>query len=300
MPVAASLEGVHVALLSGFSDGGAFSAERQANITDYVLRQRVDGLYVGGSSAEAAIMQADELAEQQAVVIDRARGRIKTLIAQVGQPALRDTVRLAKNAAALGYDAVSALPPYAFPYRLDDVKAYYGAVANAAGLPLIIYEVPHRTGRATPLADMDEILQIEGVVGLKYTSPDLYLLSRLQGRFPQILFFFGIDEMFGAAAALGISGGIGTTYNVIGGLYKEMVEAVARADLERMRKLQSVSQDLVERILAVGVIPGTKKLLQLAGVDCGQARAPLSLGPADQVEALEAWFRTGIIDEWLA
>jgi N-acetylneuraminate lyase len=290
---------VHVALLSGFSDDGAFSAERQANIVDYAVRQQVDGLYVGGSSAEAAIMQTDELAEQQAVVIDRARGKVRTLIAHVGQPALRDTVRLAEKAAALGYDAVSALPPHAFPHRLDEVKAYYASVARASGLPVIVYEVPQRTGRSTPLAHMDEVLRIDGVIGLKYTSPDLYLLSRLQSRFPRKLFFFGMDEMFGAAAALGVSGGIGTTYNVIGGLYKEMAEAVALADLERMRRLQRVAQDLVERVLAVGVIPGTKRLLQLAGVDCGPARAPLSLGPADQVEALEKWFATGVIDAWL-
>jgi N-acetylneuraminate lyase len=298
--VAASLEGVHVALLTGFADDGAFSAERQANIVDYAVRQKIDGLYVGGSSGEAAIMQSDELAEQQAVVIERARGRVKTLIAHVGQPSLRDTVRLAENAAKLGYDAISALPPHAFPYRLEDVRAYYAAAAKASGLPLIIYEVPHRTGRATPLAHMDEVLHIEGVAGLKYTSPDLYLLSRLQTRFPEKLFFFGVDEMFAAAAALGVNGGIGTTYNVIGGLYTAIFEAVGRGDLERMRKLQRISQDLVERIIAVGVIPGTKRLMQLAGVDCGPARAPLSLGPADQVEALERWFASGAIDEWLA
>jgi N-acetylneuraminate lyase len=298
--VAASLEGVHVALLTGFADDGSFSPKRQANIVDYAVRQKVDGLYVGGSSGEAAIMQADELAEQQAVVMDCAKGKVRVLIAHVGQPALRDTVRLAERAAEMGYDAISALPPHAFPYRLEDVKAYYGAAAKASGLPLIIYEVPNRTGRATPLSHMDEIMQIEGVVGLKYTSPDLYLLSRLQSRFPQKLFFFGVDEMFAAAAALGVNGGIGTTYNVIGGLYTEIAQATAAADLERMRKLQRISQDLVERILAVGVIPGTKRLMQLAGVDCGPARAPLTLGPADQVEALESWFRTGAVNEWLA
>lgn len=295
----ANLEGVHVALLTGFADDGAFSAERQARIVDYAVRQKVDGLYVGGSSGEAAIMQADELAEQQAVVMEQARGKVSALIAHVGQPALKDSIRLAEHAAELDYDAISALPPHAFAYRLEDVKTYYAAIAKASGLPLIIYEVPHRTGRATPLAHMDEVLQIEGVVGLKYTSSDLYLLSRLQKRFPQKLFFFGIDEMFAAAAALGVNGGIGTTYNVIGSLYTAIAEATALGDLQRMRTLQCLSQDLVERIIAVGVIPGTKRLMQLAGVDCGPARAPLSLGPSEQVEALEQWFATGAIDEWL-
>jgi len=297
--VTTDLQGVHVALLSGFSDDGAFSATRQAAIVDYAVRQRIDGLYVGGSSGESAIMQTDELAEQQAVVADRARGKVRALIAHVGQPALRDSVRLAENAARLGYDALSALPPHAFPYRPEDVKAYYRALVEASGLPLIVYEIPQRTGRVTPPAQMEEYLRLHGVVGLKYTSPDLYLLSRLQVRAPEKLFFFGVDEMFGAAAALGVSGGIGTTYNVIGGLYTDLCAAVAAGDVARLRHLQRISQDLVERVIAVGVMPGTKRLLQLAGVDCGTTRPPLSLGPAEEVKRLDDWFATGIIDEWL-
>ncbi len=253
------LSGIYVALLSGFADDGAFDPVRQQNIVDHVVRQRVTWLYVGGSSAEAALMTADELQEQQAVVLERARGRVPRMIAHVGQPSLRESVRLAKHAAGLGYDALSALPPHAFAFEQGEILAYYRELAEATELPLIVYEVPARTGHVAPLDTMARILSLVGVVGIKFTSTDLYVLSRIKKRCPDATIFFGCDEMYGAAAALSVDGGIGTTYNIVGNLYAAIHEAVEAGDIARLRALQAISQDLVESIMQVGVIPGTKK-----------------------------------------
>ncbi len=292
------LRGIHVALLSGFADDGAFDERRQRNMTEYAVRQTVDGLYVGGSSAEAALMGRDELAAQLGLVADLARG--KTLIAHVGQPSTRDSIHLAGVARDAGYHAVSALPPFSFPYSIDQIADFYRAIADGCGLPLIVYEVPSRVGRASPLEQLETILALDGVAGMKFTSPDLFLLRRLQKRFTDRIFFFGIDEMFAAAAALGVDGGIGTTYNLIGGLYRRIYDAVAASDVGTARELQYLSQDLVEHIFRVGVIPGVKHLLSLHGVDCGPCRLPLKLGAAEHVEAMTRWFRSGALDAHLA
>lgn len=293
------LAGIHVALLSGFGDSGQFDPARQTAITRAALAQRIDGLYVGGSTGESASMTPDELGAQQAIVARAAEGAGKQMIAHVGVPALHDALRLARNARDLGYHALSALPPHAFAFRPDDIHAYYRALAEETDLPLIIYEVPSRTGRNTPLPEMDALLSLPNVVGLKFTTPDLYALSRIQARRPGVTYFFGVDEMFGAAAALGADGGIGSTYNIVGGLYTDIAAAVAQGDIPELRRLQRLSQDLVERLIAVGVIPGLKHLLQLAGVDCGPARAPLRLGGGAALAALEGWYTEGHIDPWL-
>lgn len=293
------LAGIHVALLSGFADDGQFDPGRQAVLTRSALSQRVDGLYVGGSTGESASMTPDELAQQQEVVAEVAAGSGKLLIAHVGVPALHETLRLARNARALGYDGLSALPPHALGVGPSDVHAYYSALATATDLPLIVYEIPARTGRNTPLPDMDALLSLPNVVGLKFTTPDLYALSRIQARQPQTTFFYGVDEMFAAGAVLGADGGIGSTYNILGGLYTDIAAAVARGDLTEMRRLQRISQDLVELLVPVGVIPGIKHLLTLAGIDAGPARAPLRLGNGPARAALEAWYAAGNIDDWM-
>ena len=295
-----SLGGVHVALMTGFGDDGAFEEDRQRTLTEYVLRQRIDGLYVGGSSAEAALMGRDELAVQLRLVADLAKGSGKTLIAHVGQPNTRDSVYLAGVARDAGYRAVSALPPFSFPYSIDQIADFYRAIVDGCGLPLIVYEVPARVGRASPLEQLETILALDGVAGMKFTSPDLFLLRRVQKRFSDRIFFFGSDEMFAAAAILGVDGGIGTTYNLIGGLYRQIFDAIAASDVETARRLQHLSQDLVEHLFKVGVIPGVKHLLTLHGVDCGPARLPLRLGPAEHVEAMAGWFRAGALDAYLA
>lgn len=289
--------GTHVALLSGFADDGAFSEARQKAILDYVLRQDTDGLYVGGSSAEAALMQRDELADQMALAAETASG--KTLIAHVGQPSTRDSLILARKAQETGYHAVSALPPSSFPYEIEEVVEHYRAIVDACGLPLIVYEVPGRVGKASTFEHLEKVLSIPGVAGMKFTSPDLFLLRRVQKRFPDRIFFFGVDEMFAAGAMLGVDGGIGTTYNLVGNLYCAISDAVERGDLSGARDLQHLSQDLVEWLFAVGVIPGVKHLLSLHGVACGPARKPLHLRAPESVAAMDKWFSSGALADYL-
>ena len=293
----AGLQGIHAALMSGFGDDGSFDPQRQRNIVAYVTRQKIDGLYVGGSSAESPLMSPAELAQQLEIVAEAARG--KTLIAHVGQPNTRDSVMLARRARAYGYQALSALPPTSFAYSVEAIADHYKAVAQAGELPLIIYEFPFRTGRATPYEQLEILLSVEGVIGMKFTSPDLFLLRRVQKRFPDKLFYFGIDEMFAAAALLGADGGIGTTYNLIGGLYAEIADAIAASDVAEARRLQRLSQDLVDHLLKVGVFAGMKHLMQKSGIDCGPCRLPLSLGPAEHVQAMERWFAEGHLKDFI-
>ena len=296
------LSGTHVALLSGFADDGAFDPDRQRAITRHALSQDVTGLYVAGSSAEAALMAPDEIARQLDVVIEAAEGSGKTMTAHVGQPALRDSVRLARHAEAAGYDAISALPPYAFPYTPDEVHAYYRAIAEATALPLVIYEVPVRTGRTTPLAELERLFALPNVAGIKYTAHDLFALGRIRRSFPDKTVFFGFDEMLGGAAALGVDGGIGTTYNVLGGLYTAILEAAAAGDVARLQELQAISQEYVGLILGMGVIPGVKATLEVLGVDAGPARAPLTLrGDAGaNRRALEEFCARSDVAPWFA
>lgn len=293
--------GTYVALLSGFSDDGAFDPGRQRALTRHALTRDVTGLYVAGSTAEAALMTPDEIMRQLDVVVEEAAGSGRTLIAHVAQPSLRDSVRVARHAEAAGYDAISALPPYAFPYTAEETLAYYRAISDATRLPLIVYEIPVRTGRVTPLDELARLLSLETVVGLKYSAADLFAFGRMRDAFPDKTFFFGSDEMLGGAAALGADGGIGSTYNVLGGLYTQILSAAETGDTESLRALQAVSRDYVALLFGMGVLPGIKATLEVLGVDAGPARAPLSLrgdGTANR-EALRAFCARDDVRPWL-
>ncbi|MTI16466.1 N-acetylneuraminate lyase [Rhodobacteraceae bacterium RKSG542] len=293
------LAGMHVALISGFSDNGAFDPKRQENILEYVMRQNVTGLYVGGSSGEGALMSVAELSAQQEVVKGVAQDTNLELIAHVGLPSLRDSIELAKRAQSLGYHGLSALPPHAYPYSQEEIYEYYEVLAAATDLPMIVYEVPVRTGRPTPLDQMIRLLDLPNVKGIKYTSSDLFALAQLQKARPNSTYFFGFDEIISSALALGVDGGIGTTYNVLGSLYGALYEAAAASDMKKMQQLQRISQDYVSALLVTGVIPGTKLTLEMLGVDCGPARAPFKLRGEDPRKTLEAVISDPAFREWI-
>lgn len=294
------LSGIYAALLTGFSESAEFDVNRQKNIVDYVIRQNITGLYVGGSSGESGLMTTEELLSQQRVVSELAKGKISKLIAHVGLPSVIESIRLAKQAETLGYDAVSALPPHAYPFSDEEIFAYYSNLSAATSLPLIVYEVPARTGREIPIDKLEQLLHIPNVIGIKFTSTDLYKLSRLKKRCPDKTFYFGYDEMYAAAATQGVDGGIGTTYNILGNLYTALHEAVEKRDPGEIRQLQEVSQDFVEALLEIGVIPGMKLAFQAIGVDCGPSRAPLLPKSKNAEEKILTTVNNPEFRKWLA
>lgn len=294
------LAGMYAALMSGLNDDGAFDADRQSALNAYVLRQNLSGLYVGGSSGESGLLESDALLEQQRIVAHDAAGSGATLIAHVGMPSVAASIGLAKQAASLGYHGLSALPPHSYPFSDAEILAYYEALAAATDLPLIVYEVPIRTGRPLPLELLIDILDLPNVVGIKFTSTDLFKFTLLQRARPDSTYFFGFDEIFLAGGVLGADGGIGTTYNILGRLYAALNEAVAAGNLPYAQELQAISAEFVAGLMEVGVLPGMKSALRAAGIECGPTRAPMQarLPDADRKMA-ELIARPGIRD-WLA
>lgn len=269
------LAGMYAALMTGLTDEGDFCPDRQHLLNCYVLRQGLDGLYVGGSSGESGLLSVDELLHQQEIVARDAADT--TLIAHVGAPSLKDSIALACNAKRLGYHALSALPPHAYPFSDEEILEYYSKLQAETDLPLIVYEVPIRTGRPIPLEVLVEILSLPNVVGLKYTSTDMFKFSMLRRRCPEATLFFGFDEIYLSGAVLGADGGIGTTYNLLGRLYMALNSAVRRGDLPEARRLQDVSAIFVEGLLETGVLPGMKAAFNCLDVNIGPTRAPMAM-----------------------
>lgn len=280
--------GILAAMLTPFTDQGEISPDRLRPLVDYVLSLGVDGLYAGGSTGECILQSTDERSLLLSELANYARGKCK-LVAHVGSAATGDAVALARVAGQAGYDAVSAIPPYYYPHDLGSITDYYKAIVDAAGLPLIIYNIPALTGVDLGTRGLQDLLSDERIVGVKFTATDLFQFWNLRQASPDKAFYFGTDEMFLAACATGADGGIGSTYNLIGDVYVGITEAIANGDMETARQLQAKSNTLVNVLLQTGVIPGLKYALGQLGIPLGQCRAPFS-APSDQsLKILDAW-----------
>jgi len=265
--------GVYPAVVSPRDSQGGFSVPAFERLIDRLYACGVHGLYVCGNTGEGYLMSAEErkLAAESAVRASDGRGKV---VVHVGAPAERDAVDLAAHAAKVGADAISSLPPYVQRYRFQDIRDYYAHLSDAAGIPLFVYYIPVVTHREFSLDEVDALLGIDGVAGLKFTNHNLYLMEGILNgpRKPHI--FNGHDEVFLAGLVMGAQGGIGTYYNVLPGHFVGIREAVARCDLDTGRRLQGEVNRVIRVVLGWGGHAGTREVLRMQGLECGDPMLP--------------------------
>lgn len=277
-----ALGGVFSALITPFHDDGRLNLDVLPALAEFELAQGIHGFYVGGSTGEAFLQSPAERTQVLRAFAAAVLGRAK-LIAHVGAIHTDEAVALARAASDAGYDAVSAIPPFYYDFSPTEVRAHYHRLAQATPLPLVVYNFPAKSARPLSTADLLALLAHPRIIGVKHTSQNLYQLERLKAAAPQAVVYNGFDEMFVGGLAMGADGGIGTTYNVMGGLFVQMMDALRGGDLERAQALQRSANEVIDVLIEVGVFPGTKAMLKLLGVDCGPCRAPFaSLSTAQQ------------------
>ena len=282
---------IFAATLTPMRADGSVAPEAVAPLTDFILSKGVHGLYVSGSTGESVLQSRAERAEILTATAEHARGKC-TLIAHVGSASTGDATALAALASEQGFDAVSAVPPYYYKHNFDDIADYYRAIADASGLPLIIYNIPALSGTDLSSEKLLELMEDDRIAGVKFTAQDLFQFGELRKAAPNKKFYFGTDEMFIGAAAIGTDGGIGSTYNLIGDVYLAVEKAIAAGDIDEARRQQRKANDLIAILLKVGVIGGLKHALNRLGVPVGPCRRPFSPMSADGIKLLDSWLDT--------
>ncbi len=265
------LYGIMPALMTAFDDDGVDTA-RVGELVKKQANDGIHGFYVGGSSGEMVLCSIDERKKVLETVMEN-KGDL-AVIAHVGCLSTKDSVELSKHAKSCGADAVSSVTPLYYKYSFAEVKNYYRRIAEASELPVIIYNIPGLTGTAYGYDQLCELLEIEGVQGMKFTSSDFYLLNRLVNTYPAKVFYNGSDEMLLSGLAAGAQGGIGTTYNFMPDLMVKIYSLAQEGKFDEAREVQSVANNAISAILRNGVLPACKHLISLYGVPYGECREP--------------------------
>ena len=218
------------------------------------------------------------------IVAEECRAKAK-LIGHVGALTTKESVTLAKACAELGYDAISAIPPIYFPYTKEDVRGYYEAISDAAsGVPVILYNIPAMSGRRFSLSDLGELVQLPGIIGIKQTDTDMYQMEQLRRRYPELLLLNGYDEVLLSALVSGASGGVGSTYNMMGWRYRTLWDLVESGQNKAALKTQAKCNEVIDLLLSGGVFPSIKFILYKMGV----IRSPYCRRPLGRVKELHA------------
>ncbi|KAA0970151.1 N-acetylneuraminate lyase [Aureimonas fodinaquatilis] len=260
------LRGLHAALMTPYTSDGEIDHGDLRRLVNFVIGQGVDGLYVGGSTGEALLHTQEERQRVFETVAEENNGRV-VLMGQVGAMATRECQALANTCKALGYDAVSAIPPIYFSHSKANISRYYQDIVSAAdGVPLVVYNVPAMSGVNFTLEDLASLLEIPGVIGVKQTAKDMYQMEQLHRLYPDLLLLNGYDEMLLAGMASGANGGIGSTYNIMGGRYLAMRQMFESGDMAGALDMQGRCNKVIDALIQPGVFPALKYVLYRMGI----------------------------------
>jgi 4-hydroxy-tetrahydrodipicolinate synthase len=265
--------GVIPALITPFRDDFSVDYEGIARNLDYVEKY-VDAVVPAGTTGEAATLSYEEHVEVVRYVADTANVPV---IGGAGSNSTREALWLAKEVEKAGADAAMLVTPYYNKPNQEGLYQHYKAVAESVSIPIIVYNVPSRTGINTTPELVVRLAEIDNIVAIKEASGNLKQISdiiRLTSDFDFVL-LSGDDFLTLPILCLGGKGVISVAANVAPALMKEMYTAFTNGDIRKATELHHRLTPLFN-ILFIDTNPiPVKKAMELMGLAAGKPRMPL-------------------------
>lgn len=276
-------EGIIPALYACYDKNGAISIEGTKVMTQWLIDQGVNGLYVGGSSGECIYQSKEERKAVLEAVMEVSKGKI-TIIAHIACNNTADSCELATHAESLGVDAIASIPPIYFklpPYAI--AKYWNDTSAAAPNTEFIIYNIPQLAGVALTTNLLNEMMKNPMVIGVKNSSAPTQDIQMWRDEAikagKEFVVLNGPDEQLISGLVMGAAGGIGGTYGAMPKLYVELYRCVKAGALDKALEIQNDCCRIIYKLCSGhGNMYGMIKevLRKLGGPDCGSVRAPLA------------------------
>lgn len=267
-------KGLFPAMVTPFTKDGKLHKAGVKEVVNFLVeKQKVDGIYISGSTGEFLLLSFEDKKEVMKLVAEANAGRV-TLVAQIGSLNIEETKELAKLAKELKYDAISAITPYYYNFSFNETHHYYEEISKAADIPMLIYYLPQLAGQKVSTDQFGKLLEIKNVIGSKYGATDLFTFERLMSKYPDKVFMFAWDEALAMGLTMGAKGFIGSTYNVNAKGANAIIKAWEVNDKEAVMKLTHTYNDYVLDLISKGLMQSLKAIMRLHGVDAGYTRKP--------------------------
>ncbi|HEY5425625.1 MAG TPA: 4-hydroxy-tetrahydrodipicolinate synthase [Candidatus Tumulicola sp.] len=282
------------AMITPFDSRGALDIPEAERLARWLVDRETDGLVLAGSTGEGQTLDRGERAALWAAVKDAVGGRA-VVVANAGTNDTRESVASAEDAASAGADAILAVVPYYNKPTQSGMIKHFGAIAESTALPVIVYNIPGRTG-ANILPDT--LLELANahpnVAGVKESSGDLKAIATiLRDRPERFKVWSGDDHLFLPCLAMGADGVVGVASHLCSREYRRMFDAYRAG---RVREAADIHASLLELfdLLFVTTSPiPIKWAMKQLGFRAGDCRLPLDGMPrslADRLRPLIAPF----------
>lgn len=281
-PPAAQCFGTNlVAMVTPMEADGTISTSGASALVDHLLASGCDGIVVAGTSGEAPTLSEGELVDLVRLVREVVGGRTKVTVG-IGMNDTAATVQRARLAEGAGADALLLVCPYYSRPTQAGVVAHCLDVAEATSLPVMLYDVPARTGTAMDATTLVALSRHPRIRAIKDAKGDLFEAMNVMASTP-LEYYCGIDELNLPYLAIGATGVLSVVGNVAAAHNAHLIDTVRAGDLTEARRIHTSLAPLIETIMRTsqGAITAKAALHELGVIPHATVRGPLmeAMGP---------------------
>jgi 4-hydroxy-tetrahydrodipicolinate synthase len=264
------------AMVTPFDERGRLDEDAAVTLMHHLTDHGSDGLVICGTTGEAATLNDEEHLRMIELAATEMRGTC-AIVAGVGSNDTRHAVMLHERATALGADGLLSVNPYYNRPSRRGIIAHYREIVRATNLPILLYNIPQRTGADMPNDLLAELAQMDNIVGVKQANAAN--LAHVDG----MMIYAGNDDMLVDVLEMGEAGGILTCSHVFGDEMRRMVD-----EPEHRREIDAGMQDVYRDMSIAPLACSNKAALNMIGIQVGKPRLPYVELDADEQAVVRA------------
>ncbi|KAF5079765.1 4-hydroxy-tetrahydrodipicolinate synthase [Methanobacterium aggregans] len=275
-----NFEGTTVAMVTPFTkDDGVDETGMRENI-NYLIENGVNGILAAGTTGESATITHDEQRKMIDILVDEVNGRARA-IAGAGSNSSKEALSLVQHAEDSGADAALVITPYYNKPQQHGLYQHYKLLSESTNIPIIVYNVPSRTGTDIDVDTIGKVAQLDGILGIKEANPDMDKVSQTIKRLQDLdctdfAVLSGNDNLTLPMIALGAKGVISVVANVDPARMSQMVDAGLKGDFKTAFKLHYELYELMKVLFIESNPVPAKESMNMMGRPAGHVRMPLA------------------------
>lgn len=281
-------KGIICAMITPLDENQDINPKATRELIDYLINKGVYGLFILGTNGECHVLTDDEKVEFAKIVIEHTNNRVPVFVGTGGN-STREVINLSKRMEAIGASALSIITPYFVPPTQKELIEHYKAVAAEVSLPIMMYNMPGKTGINIEPESVKELAKVKNIVGIKDSGGKLdnmkAYLEVTKGE--DFGVFSGSDSLILDILKVGGHGAVAATANFLAGIDVAIYNNFIKGDIEAAQKAQDSIEEL-RRILKFGTIPSViKQTVVFNGINVGPARLPVSRVTGEKLDEIK-------------
>lgn len=269
------IKGSMVALVTPFTEDGSVDFVRVRELIEWHIQEGTDSILVLGTTAETPTLTEEEEDEIVRIAIEQAAGRVPIVVGS-GSNDTAKAVKTSLKYEKMGADALLVISPYYNKANKQGMIQHFLTVADAVNTPIILYNVPARTGISISYDVLEAVCKHKNIVGIKEASGDMSLVCKFSKLIDDnFTVYSGNDDINVPLMSMGGGGVISVLANILPGVSHDIAAAALEGDFEKARELQLKHMDLINALfIETNPIP-VKEAMNMMGLKAGGYRLPL-------------------------